>query len=202
MNITRIFDYIVIKGGMVDAGIFDGSCIGSTLCCFLFYHHEVTYSNIPENGRKQVQQEQIMLDSLVVEQNRVKLQIDGIFTLFPFISGYLFQSTIILNNCLQIEDLKMVKAKEEQIQLLLSEIKTAPEELKNLVIDQYDINRKLTKIKQPIQTYLAEFKVKTMFAMAKTSLSLLEKLSSNCNKSETREEQLKFELVTICCEGS
>lgn len=174
------------------------------LLCAVFYFiiMKLRIRTFRKMAEKQVQQEQIMLDSLVVEQNRVKLQIDGILTLSPFISGYLFQSTIILNNCLQIEDLKMVKAKEEQIQLLLSEIKTAPEELKNLVIDQYDINRKLTKIKQPIQTYLAEFKVKTMFAMAKTSLSLLEKLSSNCNKSETREEQLKFELVTICCEGS
>lgn len=155
-----------------------------------------------KKAEKQVKTEKMMLDSLIVEQNRIKWKEDGILAVFPVISKYLCQSTIILNNCLQLKDLKMVKATESQIAQLLSEIKTAPDELRNLVIEQYNINRTLTKLKQPVHTCIAEAKMKTIFSMAKTSLLFLEKVSNNQKQVQKKEEQLKSGLITICYEGS
>lgn len=157
---------------------------------------------LKQRAEKQVKIEQMMLESLIVEQNRVKWKSDGLLAVFPVISKYLRQSTIILNNCLQLKDLKMIKASDKQISQLLSEIKTAPDELKNLVIEQYNINRTLTKLKQPVHTCIAEARMKTIFSMAKTSLLFLEKVSNNQKQVLNKEEQLKSSLITICYEGS
>lgn len=150
----------------------------------------------------EVQKERLMLESLTVEQNRVKWQTDGLLSLFPIITDYLGQSTIILNNRLQLDGLKMIKAKEEQVQQLLSEIKTAPEELRDLVIEQYNINKTLTRFKNPVRTFMEEVKIKLMFLAARIFIKLLEKIPNNCNQLKKREEQLKFEMFTLCCKAS
>ena len=173
----------------------------AVLCAVLYFIIlKIQVQVLRRTTAREVCRERMMLDSLVVEQDRAMRQSEGQLALFPIISNYLCQSTIILNNSLQLDDLIMIKATSEQVQQLLNEIKMAPEELRNLVIEQYNINKRLAELKHPVRTFMEEFKIKTMFAFARSVIKLLEKIPSMHSQLKKREELLRLEMLTLCCE--